>query len=224
MTNVDVALRLVVDGMTIGLGSGAASERFLRGLGARVRAGLKVAGVPTSNKIATMATELGIPLVELGSTLPLDFTFDGADEVDPHLNMIKGYGRALVREKIVAAASKKLVILIGPERIAEKRVGQLGSRGKLPIEVLSFAVKFVQHRLAKLGMPSEILSENGNPVLSDNGNPILHAIVKPIANVVGLDTILDEMPGVVGTGLFLGMADLVLVQDGDVVHKLRRTL
>ena len=224
MTNVDVALRLVVDGMTIGLGSGAASERFLRGLGARVRAGLKVAGVPTSNKIAAMATELGIPLVELGSTLPLDFTFDGADEVDPHLNMIKGYGRALVREKIVAAASKKLVILIGPERIAEKRVGQLGSRGKLPIEVLSFAVKFVQHRLLALGMPSEILSENGSPVLSDNGNPILHAVVKPIANVVGLDTILDEMPGVVGTGLFLGMADLVLVQDGDVVHKLRRTL
>ena len=224
MTNVDAALRLVTDGMTLGLGSGAASERFLRGLGARVQAGLKVAGVPTSNKIAAMASGLGIPLVELGHTLPLDYTFDGADEVDPHLNMIKGYGRALVREKIVAAASKKLVILIGPERIAEKRVGQLGSRGKLPIEVLSFAVKFVQHRLIALGMPSEILSENGNPVLSDNGNPILHAIVKPIANAGELDAILQAMPGVVGTGLFLGMADLVLVQDGDVVHELRRTL
>ncbi len=224
MTNVDVALRLVADGMTIGLGSGAASERFLRGLGARVQAGLKVAGVPTSNKIAAMATSLGIPLVELGNTLPLDYTFDGADEVDSKLNMIKGYGRALVREKIVAAASKKLVILIGPERIAEKRVGQLGSRGKLPIEVLQFAVKFVQHHLAKLGMPSEILTENGSPVLSDNGNPILHAVVKPIANAVELDATLQAIPGIVGTGLFLGMADLVLVQDGDVVHELRRTL
>ncbi len=224
MTNVDVALRLVTDGMTLGLGSGAASERFLRGLGDRVRAGLKVAGVPTSNKIATMATELGIPLVELGSKLPLDYTFDGADEVDSKLNMIKGYGRALVREKIVAAASKKLVILIGPERIAEKRVGQLGSRGKLPIEVLSFAVKFVQHRLMALGMQSEILSENGKPVISDNGNPILHAVVKPLANPGELDAILQAMPGVVGSGLFLGMADLVLVQDGDVVHELRRTL
>ncbi len=224
MTNVDVALRLVTDGMTLGLGSGAASERFLRGLGDRVRAGLKVAGVPTSNKIAAMATSLGIPLVELGNTLPLDYTFDGADEVDAKLNMIKGYGRALVREKIVAAASKKLVILIGPERIAEKRVGKLGSRGKLPIEVLSFAVKFVQHRLMALGMPSEILSENGSPVLSDNGNPILHALVKPIANVVELDALLQAIPGVVGTGLFLGMADLVLVQDGDIVHELRRTL
>ena len=224
MTNVDVALRLVADGMTIGLGSGAASERFLRGLGARVQAGLKVAGVPTSIKIAAMASGLGIPLVDLGSTLPLDYTFDGADEVDPHLNMIKGYGRALVREKIVAAASKKLVILIGPERIAEKRVGQLGSRGKLPIEVLPFAVKFVQHCLAALGMPSEILSENGSPVISDNGNPILHALVKPIGNAVELDASIRAIPGVVGTGLFLGMADLVLVQDGDVVHELRRTL
>jgi len=224
MTNVDAALRLVTDGMTVGLGSGAASERFLRGLGARVQEGLKVAGVPTSNKIAAMATGLGIPLVELGNTLPLDFTFDGADEVDPHLNMIKGYGRALVREKIVAAASKKLVILIGPERIDEKRVAQLGSRGKLPIEVLSFAVKFVQHRLMALGMPSEILSENGSPVLSDNGNPILHATVKPIANPVELDASIHAIPGVVGTGLFLGMADLVLVQDADVVHELRRAL
>jgi len=224
MTNVDAALRLVTDGMTVGLGSGAASERFLRGLGARVQEGLKVAGVPTSNKIAAMATGLGIPLVELGNTLPLDFTFDGADEVDPHLNMIKGYGRALVREKIVAAASKKLVILIGPERIDEKRVAQLGSRGKLPIEVLSFAVKFVQHRLMALGMPSEILSENGSPVLSDNGNPILHATVKPIANPVEFDASIHAIPGVVGTGLFLGMADLVLVQDADVVHELRRAL
>src|SRR4051812_70634 len=106
MTNVDKALELVADGMTLGLGSGHASERFVTALGERVRAGLKVRGVPTSKGTAELARKVGVPLVELADALPIDITFDGADEVDPRLDLIKGYGHALVREKVVAAASK----------------------------------------------------------------------------------------------------------------------
>jgi ribose 5-phosphate isomerase A len=222
MTNVDAALALVSNGMTVGLGSGSASERFLRGLGDKVRSGLRVRGVPTSNAIAALAAQVGVPLVELGDALPLDLTVDGADEVDPHLNLIKGYGRALVREKIVAAASKKLVILIGPGKVAEKRVDVLGRRGVLPVEVVPFAVPLVRRELDRLGIPGDVLSDGGTPAVTDNGNHILHARVTAIADPAGLETQLVAIPGVVGTGLFVGMADVVLVEDGGRVEELRR--
>ncbi len=126
MTNVEHALAMVSNGMTLGLGSGKAAETFIAALGERVRAGLNVRGVPTSLSTAALATKIGIPLVELADAIPIDITFDGADEVDPALNLLKGLGNALVREKIVAAASWKLVILIGPEKVHEKVVAQLG--------------------------------------------------------------------------------------------------
>jgi ribose 5-phosphate isomerase A len=222
MTNVDAALALVADGMTVGLGSGSASERFLRALGDRVRSGLRVRGVPTSDAIAALAAQVGVPLVGLADALPLDLTVDGADEVDPHLNLIKGYGRALVREKIVAAASKRLVILIGPGKVAEKRVNVLGRRGKLPVEVVPFAVPLVRRELDRLGIPGDVLTDAGKPVVSDNGNHILHARVGPIADPAGLDAKLCSIPGVVGTGLFVGMADVVLAEDCGRVEELRR--
>lgn len=216
MTNVEAALALVSDGMTLGLGSGKASEKFIAALGDRVRAGLKVRGVPTSNGSAELARRVGIPLVELGDALPLDITFDGADEVAPDLGLLKGYGNALVREKIVAAASKRLVILVGPERAAEKVVPALGSRGKLPVEVVAFALPLVAARLADLGYPAEPLrTADGAVFLSDNGNPILHARVGPIADPAALDRALHGIPGVVDTGLFLGMAERVLIQHED---------
>ncbi|MFO0795900.1 MAG: ribose-5-phosphate isomerase RpiA [Gemmataceae bacterium] len=216
MTNVEAALALVADGMTLGLGSGKASEKFIAALGDRVRAGLRVRGVPTSRGSAELAARVGVPLVELADGLPLDITFDGADEVDPQLNLLKGYGNALVREKVVAAASGRLVILVGPERAAEKLVPALGSRGKLPVEVVAFALPLVADRLAKLGYPAEPLRTSGGDVfLSDNGNPILHARVGPLADPAALDRALHAVPGVVDTGLFLGMAERVIVQHED---------
>src|SRR5438132_10315340 len=116
MTIYEKALEFVRDGGAIGLGSGRAASAFAKLLAERLRAGLRVRAVPTSQATAKLATELGIPLSSLEEALPLDVTVDGADEVDPQLNLIKGYGRALVREKIVAAASKKLVIVVGLEK------------------------------------------------------------------------------------------------------------
>src|SRR5205085_5519092 len=143
MTIYQRALEFIADGDAVGLGSGRAATEFIRLLGARVREGLHVRGVPTSRASERLAQEVGVPLVPLGEGMPLAVTVDGADEVDPHLDLIKGYGRALVREKVVAAASRRLVILVGPG----KEVPMLGSRGKLPVEVVPFALPLCKRRL-----------------------------------------------------------------------------
>jgi ribose 5-phosphate isomerase A len=213
--NAEKALEYVADGNVIGLGSGHASEHFIRTLGARVRAGLKVRGVPTSQASAALAAQEGIPLVSLAEGMPLDLTVDGADEVDPKLNMIKGWGRALVREKIVAASSKKLVILIGPEHVAEKKVDVLGRRGRLPVEVVPFGLPLCMKRLADLGLTAEPLRDGQKLFLSDNGNHIVECLVSSIEDPHALERQILAIPGVVDTGLFLGMADVVLIQDGD---------
>src|SRR5438270_8955585 len=148
MTIYERALEFVADGSALGFGSGRASSEFIRLLGTRVRAGLRVRGVPTSRKSAELAESLGIPLVSLEEGMPLSLTVDGADEVDPQLNLIKGYGRALVREKVVAAASRMLVILVGPG----KTTPVLGTRGNLPVEVVPFALALCRARLADLGL------------------------------------------------------------------------
>src|SRR5436309_2414009 len=137
----------VRDGDSVGLGSGRAASEFIRVLGERVRAGLHVRGVPTSDASAQLAASVGIPLVTLDEGMPLAVTVDGADEVAPNLDLIKGYGRALVREKIVAASSRRLVILVGDEKL----VPRLGARGKLPVEVVPFALPLCEARLSELG-------------------------------------------------------------------------
>jgi ribose 5-phosphate isomerase A len=219
MTNTEKALELVRDGMTLGLGSGHAAERFVIALGGRVRAGLRVRGVPTSRPTAELAARVGVPLTGLAEALPLDVTFDGADEVDPHLNLIKGYGHALVREKVVAAASKRLVILIGPEHTREKLVDVLGRRGKLPVEVVPFAVPLVEQRAEILGYPGQLVRDPaGAPLVTDNGNHVLELRVGPLPDPAGLEAALRAIPGVVGTGLFLGAADTVLIEDGGRVE------
>src|SRR6516164_3420322 len=130
MTIVERALELVQDGSRIGLGSGHAAQAFVKTLGESVRKGrIRVQGVPTSEETGRLAQQVGIPLLTLAEAGVLDLTVDGADEVDPNLDLIKGYGRALVREKIVAASSRRLVILVGDEKL----VPQLGTRGKLPV-------------------------------------------------------------------------------------------
>jgi ribose 5-phosphate isomerase A len=209
MTIYECALDYVADGDVVGLGSGHASSDFIRLLGQRVRAGLRVKGVPTSKASADLATSSGIPLVTLAEALPLSVTVDGADEVDPNLDMIKGYGRALVREKIVAAASRQLVILVGPG----KEVSKLGQRGKLPVEVLPFAMPLCVRRLKELGLDPVPYQENGKLFVTDNGNHILDCGTGQIAHPGELDAQIEAIPGVVGTGLFIGMADVVLVGD-----------
>jgi len=218
MTIYERALDFLHDGNTVGLGSGRASAEFIRVLGGRVRDGLKVRGVPTSRASEEQARQAGIPLVGLAEGMPLAVTVDGADEVSPSLDLIKGYGRALVREKIVAASSKRLVILAGQE----KEVPVLGSRGRLPIEVVPFALPLCQARLRALGLEPVLFEEDGRPFVSDNGNHILDCAFDGIEDPVALDRAIREIPGVMGTGLFVGMAERVLVQDGNRVEVRRR--
>ena len=209
MTIYERALQFLSDGDAVGLGSGRASTAFIKLLGDRVRQGLRVRGVPTSRVSEDLARSLDIPLVSLQDGMPLAVTVDGADEVDLDLNLIKGYGRALVREKIVAASSQRLVILAGKE----KAVRALGTRGKLPVEVVPFALPLVKARLLELGLEAVPFEQDGRLFLSDNGNNILDCKAGPIDDADRLEQRLRSIPGVVGTGLFLGMADVVLIGD-----------
>jgi ribose 5-phosphate isomerase A len=182
-----------------------------------VREGLSIRGVPTSEETARLARDLDIPLVELGEA-PIDLTIDGADEVDPRLNLIKGYGGALVRERIVAAASRRQVILVD----ASKLVPTLGTRGRLPIEVIPFALSLCSRRLRELGCQPTVRQVEGGPFVSDNGNVVLDCAIGPIEAPAVLDSEIRAIPGVVGTGLFLGTAHTVLVADGGMIRELTR--
>jgi len=210
------ALGFVKDDTAVGLGAGRAATAFVRALAARVRAGLRVRGVPVSEATAGLAAELGIPLV--GLEAEIDVTVDGADEVDPDLDLIKGYGGALVRERIVAAASRRQIILV--ER--DKLVPQLGSRGRLPVEVIPFALPLCLHRLAALGLRPTLRMVGERPFVTDNGNVLVDCAVEPIGDPPGLERTLRAIPGVVDTGLFLGIADTVLVADGTSVNEWSR--
>jgi ribose 5-phosphate isomerase A len=148
-----------------------------------------------------------IPLLHLDQAGTLDLTVDGADEVDPNLDLIKGYGRALVREKVVAAASRRLVILVGEEKL----VPRLGSRGKLPVEVIPFSLPLCERRLRQLGCQPVPFVNGGSLFVTDNGNHILDCRIEPITDAAKLECDIRAIPGVVGTGLFLGMAAIVLV-------------
>jgi len=224
MTIVERALELVPNGSRIGLGSGRAAQAFIKALGERIRSGrLRVHGVPTSEETARLARQEGISLLTLAEAGILELTVDGADEVDPNLDLIKGYGRAMVREKVVAASSRRLVILIGDEKL----VPQLGTRGKLPVEVTPFALPLCERRLGELGCrpvpyPSPLpvslggergSGEGGGLFVTDNGNHILDCQIDPIPDAARLELDIRAIPGVVGTGLFLGMTDTVLVGD-----------
>jgi len=214
MTIYERALEFIADGDVVGLGSGRASTAFVKLLGARVQAGLRVRGVPTSQATEELANTLGIPLVSLEQGMPLAVTVDGADEVDPQLNLIKGYGRAMVREKIVAAVSRKLVILVGQDKL----VSALGEHGKLPVEVVPLALPLAQQRLRELGCEPIPWEKDGTLALTDNGNYILDCKVARIEQPEELELKIRAIPGVLGTGLFLGMADVVLVGDKEDFH------
>jgi ribose 5-phosphate isomerase A len=212
------ALEYIKDGDVVGLGTGRAAADFVRALGERVRAGLKIKGIPTSQKTRDLAQGLDIPLAALEQAVAIDVTVDGADEVDPHLNLIKGWGGALVREKIVAAASRRLVILVGLEKV----VRVLGSRGSLPVEVIPFGLEFCRDQLRRLGCDPVPRMEEGRPFQTDNGNHILDCRISPLDKPWEWERAARAIPGVVGTGLFLGMAHIVLVQNGAKIKVLKR--
>ena len=208
------AVAMIQDGFVVGLGSGRAATAFVEALGKRVQQGLRVRGVATSQATSDLARRCEIPLASLDEIEVIDITVDGADEVDPQLDLIKGWGGAFVREKIVAAASGQLVIVVG----SEKLVPILGTRGKLPVEVVSFGLGPCRRRLAQLGLVSIPRKAGEELFVTDNGNHILDCQLSGISNPAELETLFRSIPGVVGTGLFLGMADTVLFQEGEQVQ------
>ena len=218
MNIAEHALEFIQEGHVVGLGTGRAATDFVRVLGRRVKAGLRIRGVPTSQATADLAQQLGIPLTTLNEVERIDVTVDGADEVDPQLDLMKGLGGALVREKIVAAASERLVIVVG----SGKLVPLLGTRGILPVEIVPFGLVFCRSQLLKLDCDPSPRVTDGRLFQTDNGNHILDCKISVLTNPAELEQAIQAVPGVVGTGLFLGMAHTVLVQDGEEVEILER--
>ena len=204
------ALELVRDGMLLGLGSGSTVRYFTEGVGRLVADGMKVRGVPTSRETAELAAEVGIPiLTELVGEI--DLAVDGADEVDPALNLIKGRGGALFREKIVAAASKRLVVIVDESKMV-KRLGE----GVLPVEVLPFLWRTTADRLLALGASLVVRGGEETPFVTNNGNLILDLTLENgIAHPADLATKIKVTIGVVEHGLFVGMTDTCIVAGAD---------
>ena len=205
----EYAMRYVKPGHTIGLGTGRAAAAFIRAL---IASGIKVKGVATSRASEQMAREGGIEVVGLDAVDKIDVTIDGADEVDPRLNLIKGRGGALVREKVVATASRREIIVVG----FEKLVRRLGEHSILPVEVVPFAAPLCLRLLKKLGLrPAMRRNPDGSETVSDNGNLIVDCNVDRTLNPRRVNRELLDMPGVVDNGLFLGIAHSVLVAQAD---------
>jgi ribose 5-phosphate isomerase A len=209
------ALDFVKDGMVVGLGTGSTSAHFVRQLGERVRQGLRVKGVPTSEATRNLAEQVGVPLVEISQITSIDVDVDGADEVDPAFRLIKGGGGALLREKIVAAASKMMVVIADESKWVET----LGDF-PLPVEVTRFGVAMTQERVVQAlratGCAGDevVLRVSGKanePVITDGGNYILDAHAKSIPNPTKLGAALKDIAGVVEHGLFIGLSQVVII-------------
>ncbi|MFZ0297571.1 MAG: ribose-5-phosphate isomerase RpiA [Candidatus Sulfotelmatobacter sp.] len=211
------SLQFVKNGQVVGLGTGSTAAYFIELLGERVKNGLKIRGIPSSDRSREQAAGLGIPLTTLDECPGIDVTVDGADEVDPQLRLIKGGGGALLREKIVASATKYYVIVAD----ATKRVPVLG-KFPLPVEVIKFAQTVVRKKIEALGAAVDLRrTADGNPYLTDENNHILDCRFGQIPDAEGLARRLNDMPGVVEHGLFIGMANVVLVANGSEIVELR---
>jgi ribose 5-phosphate isomerase A len=211
------SLRFIKDGQVVGIGTGSTAAYFIQLLGEQVKNGLRVRGIPTSDHSRQQAAALGIPIATLDECPEIDVTVDGADEVDPELRLIKGGGGALLREKIVASASKQVVIIAD----ATKKVPVLG-KFPLPVEVIKFAQAVVLRKIEALGARVSLRRlADGKPFLTDENNHILDCSFGQISDVKKLARQLSDMPGVVEHGLFIGMASVVLVADGSEIVELR---
>ena len=215
------ALGLVRPGMVIGLGTGSTAEIFLHMLSARVRSGLNVLGVPTSARTRRFAEDLGIALCSDGEVPDIDLTVDGTDEADPGLRLIKGAGGALLGEKIVAAASRAMVVIAD----SSKRVEELGAAA-LPVEVVPFGWRATAERIGREGVrfgahpPTVVRRGFDGPYRTDAGHFILDCAFGRIVDPEGLAAFLDAQPGVVEHGLFLGFASAVVIGAGEGVEVL----
>ncbi len=213
------SIRFVHDGQILGLGTGSTAVHAIRAIGERVSKGLKIIGIPTSVRSKELAASLGIPLATLDDYQQIDVTIDGADEVDPALNLIKGGGGALLREKIIASATKQLVIVAD----SQKQVPCLG-KFPLPVEVIPFAQALVAKEIAALGASVEIRPDGkGGPYVTDEGHHILDCRFGTIPDPPALARTLSCVPGIVEHGLFIGMADVVLIGKGSDVVELRKS-
>lgn len=212
------SLKYIENGMVVGLGTGSTAAHFIKLLGKRVNDGLRIRGIPTSDRSRELAQSLGIPLTTLDECQEIAVTVDGADEVDPQLRLIKGGGGALLREKIVASATKQLVIVAD----ASKQVQGLG-QFPLPVEVIKFAQALVSKRIAALGAEVQLRrDQTSKPYLTDENNHILDCRFGEIRDPEGLARELSAMPGVVEHGLFIGMASVAIFANGSEIVELRR--
>jgi ribose 5-phosphate isomerase A len=211
------SLRFVKDGQVVGLGTGSTAAYFIRLLGDEVKRGLRIRGIPTSVRSRDLAQSVGIPLTTLDECQEIAVTVDGADEVDPQLRLIKGGGGAMLREKIVASATKQLVIVAD----ASKQVPVLG-KFPLPVEVIAFAQALLKKRIAALGAEVSVRTDaDGKPYVTDENNHILDCRFGQIPDADGLARQLSDMPGVVEHGLFVGMARVALFARGTEIVELR---
>jgi ribose 5-phosphate isomerase A len=213
----EAAAALIEDGMVVGLGTGSTAYFAIEALIRRVREGLSILGIATSERSDAQARAGGIPLTTFAEHRRLDITIDGADEIATgSLDLIKGLGGALLREKIVAAASDRLVIVAD----ARKLVDRLGGTAKLPVEVVPFGWQTTSERLAQLGAHPVLRGGEASPFHTDGGNLILDCDFGRIADPAALDQAIGQTIGVVETGLFIGMAGMALVADHTGVHRI----
>ncbi|MEC8940799.1 MAG: ribose-5-phosphate isomerase RpiA [SAR324 cluster bacterium] len=208
----EAAVEYVKDGMIVGLGTGSTTEFAVKKLGERVRDGLAIRGIPTSDVTKVQAEEEGIPLIDFSETMYIDLTIDGADEIDVNLNMIKGGGAALLREKIVASASKEEIIIVSHEKF----VKQFGSF-PLPVEVIPFGWQVIFNQLETLGGSPDLRLKQGQPLLTDQGNYIIDCRFRQIIDAAQLEQRLNMIPGVVENGLFTGLCTRMIMAEGEKI-------
>ena len=202
------AVREVEDGMVVGLGSGSTTTLAIEALGERVRAGLRITGIPTSEASAALARRLGIPLTDFARHRRIDLTIDGADQVARgSLDLVKGRGGALLREKIVASASDRMIVVADETKL----VNSLGGATPLPLEIVPFGWELTIDRLAALGLAATLRLNAGQPFRSDGGNYIADCTIGETGDPPALERQLRGLLGVIATGLFIGMATRVIV-------------
>lgn len=212
------AVAFIDEGMRVGLGTGSTAFHAVRALGERVAAGLTIVGVPTSEATATLARSLNVPLVELDEVERLDITIDGADEVDlDTFAVIKGFGGALLREKLVALATTRVVIIVD-----ESKISPAGLTKQVPVEVVSFGARHTERALERLGATPMLRLRDGAPFVTDGGNLIFDCDFGSLADPAGLAAAIKAVSGVVDHGLFIGMVETVLVAGADGVKTYRR--